>query len=505
MAAAPRRTLVATAWLHGRLADEVRCETGRSLEVGPSGRLGVPAPAGAPYVVRAEWLPSGDVSLRDGRGEEAGLTLDEEVRYRVGPVEVSLRLAPTRWLRRTAPFAWGASLSWFVLLMSVSLLVEQGGVLYRHRCDWFGLDCAMETNAGPGFDAQLIARLANQETGGNVDRRKVYVPDPRLDDVKLPSEYLPAGDDGPKTEMGGAKRVASEPVRKVGSRARRSSERAEARPAVEETVTAPQGTPLPSSIREDASKTAPEELGLDEQAEAQDPGEGERAEEVLGWGLRDWMDAQDPRQREELERELMKELARQRLRIDPEDPWALSLTAYYQYLNEDYQGATETYDRLLAVEPESPAVYNNKALVYKRQHRYEEEEGLYRVALSLDPDDRTALNNLAVNLAHQGRYDEALAVMDQVDLLRVQEGEPYDPYADLHRAKIHAARGDDEQALAYLRAALEGMENLDTLHHIEFRQDIRLDPVFDKLRRDARFRGILSTYYGEDSPLGGSP
>ena len=106
------------------------------------------------------------------------------------------------------------------------------------------------------------------------------------------------------------------------------------------------------------------------------------------------------------------------------------------------------------------------------------------------------MNNLAVNLAHQKRFDEALAVMKQLETL-----DPGEPYAELHRAKIHAEMGNDEEAYRYLRSSLEGMAKLDTLHHIEFRQDIRLDPSFAKLRETRRFRAILLEFYGEDTPL----
>jgi len=494
MSASPRRTLVATAWLHGQLADEVRCETGRMLEIGPNGRLGVPCPAGSPFLVRAEWTPGGDVHLRDGRGEQASLTVDEEVRYRVGPVEVSLRLAPTRWLRRTAPFAWAASLSWFMVVMASTLVVQQVGVVYEHRCDWFGIDCAMQVG-GLDWDAQLIARLAERDFGGQVEQRQRVVVAAEPEDVELPDRYMPAGDEGPSDQLGGAENVSRDPVRQVGGR--KPAPGASEAPVIDDEVTAPDGAPM----RDEASSEAPgrpDDLGVDEVDDAQDEAEV-RSEDTRGWGIRDWLDM-TPERRAALEAEVMKELARERLRIDPDNPDALSLLAYYQYLSEDYEDAADTYDKLLSVDPESAAAYNNKALVYKRMGQYAEEEGLYRVALSLDPDDTTAMNNLAVNLAHQGRYDEALAIMAELETML-----PGDPYSDLHRAKIHAARGDDDKALAYLDKALQGMAQLDTLHHIEFRQDIRIDPAFDKLRQDAKFRGILTTYYGEDSPLGGSP
>ena len=172
------------------------------------------------------------------------------------------------------------------------------------------------------------------------------------------------------------------------------------------------------------------------------------------------------------------------------------MLAYYQYLAGELDEALNTRNKYLELFPESAAGYNNKALIYKRRGEYQEEEALYRIALYYDPDDMYAMSNLAVNLSHQGRYEEALALMDKLRIL-----DPDEPYNELHRAKIYADMGDEERALVYLRKALEGRRNLDTFHHIEFRQDIRVDPSFNALRNSEAFRALLYEFYGEDSPL----
>lgn len=45
------------------------------------------------------------------------------------------------------------------------------------------------------------------------------------------------------------------------------------------------------------------------------------------------------------------------------------------------------------------------------------------------------------------------------------------------------------------------MRKLDTLHNIEYQQDIRVDPAFAALREEQRFRNLLLRFYG-DKPGG---
>ena len=101
-----------------------------------------------------------------------------------------------------------------------------------------------------------------------------------------------------------------------------------------------------------------------------------------------------------------------------------------------------------------------------------------------------------MNLGHQGRFDEALAIMKELEVRT-----PDDPYADLHRAKIYAEAQNEALAYVYLEKALQGMKSLDTLHHIEFRQDIRLDPSLERLRKQPRFRSLMWRFYGTDAPV----
>ena len=74
---------------------------------------------------------------------------------------------------------------------------------------------------------------------------------------------------------------------------------------------------------------------------------------------------------------------------------------------------------------------------------------------------------------------------------------PDDPYADLHRSKIYALMGNEAESYIFLEKSLKTMRKLDTLHNIEFQQDIRVDPAFKTMREAKRFKALLVRYYGK--------
>ncbi|MEQ1565027.1 MAG: tetratricopeptide repeat protein [Myxococcota bacterium] len=345
---------------------------------------------------------------------------------------------------------------------------------------------------GEALSAEYLARLLRNDLEG--EDRGVIENDIERPDAERQQDkqvFMPAGSAGPATKMGGAEQVAPTPIRTL-------VEDALAAPPIDRQSTDPlpsdAGRPIRAEDQPDPQDGVADGMEVDP---TEDPGDAQDApaEEHEGWGFPEWYDERD-KAMDDLEITMMLRHAQHRLRIDPDDAAALSILSYYQYLAQDYAAAKKTYDRYIELFPDDAAGYNNKALVYKREGEYQKEEALYRVALSLEPNDETALNNLGVNLAHQQRFDEALAVMKDLEVI-----DPADAYADLHRSKIYAEMRDDERALAFLEKALEGMNRLDTLHHIEFRQDIRIDPSFERLRETYRFRAILNKYYGNDSPL----
>jgi tetratricopeptide (TPR) repeat protein len=398
----------------------------------------------------------------------------------VGPIRTEFTRIPQYRLARS-PMLGEGDLIFAVGILAMSVFALQVDFLMQ-----FMAVSAPTTEIQPS--AQLIARLLAEDYSG--DRHGHLDSDTGMTaEKKAPSFYLPVGNRGPLDHVGGATETAFHPVRAPHSEVVESTAAHQPLPrdAEQFAMEAPSPVPVIPGILEPQDLQGEDGIADSSEAAAVVPAELEE-----GWGFQDWMEVSeeriDPAFRAEIEK------ARLRLQINPDDSWALQQLGYYQYLADDHERCLVTYRRFLDLYPDSAAGHNNLALVYKRLGEYEIEEVFYLRALALEPGDTHAMNNLAVNLAHQERFDEALAIMDQL-----QELTPMDPYANLHRAKIYAAKGEEDEALYFLKLALQSVSRLDTLHHIEFRQDIRVDPAFDGLREQRQFTRLLSRYYGSDA------
>ncbi len=476
---------------HGAVAEDVlvgpngTLRRGGQLPLSKDGAMVLGTPEGPLAVVLPEGqdcfgslrLVSGAWRFQDQSGELHVIPDESSLELEFGDLTLTLRPVRHFFLSRELPadmMAFGMVALCMVLGASIQMLVSTPAQTQ-----------SVQLQESP----ELIARLLAQDYEGVENGNPVKEPDfaPQYTDF-----FLPAGDKGDfetmhpgAQEPKAAQDEANSPKQKLSAQ--------EARSELPEAL---------SEAEQDAGPKAAEERlpdgetldGADDKAAKETASEAEDE----GWGFKDQL----PAEQAEAQR-VAEELAQaeEALRLDPNSPWALAQVARYQYLSEDMQGARRTYERYIEVRPESASGYNNLGLVYKRLGDFEKEEQLYRQALGIEPDDTAAMNNLAVNLAHQQRYEEALSLMDQVEVL-----EPGQPYAQLHRAKIYAAMDKPERALISLDRALAGMAALDTLHHIEFRQDIRVDPALDPLRERAAFTALLVQYYGEEGrSLVGSP
>lgn len=521
-----------TAYFFDDIVEESLVPTGRVVEIGRTQHVSVPIPGDADYFASVSWKGADHAVVTSWDGVASAIRPGDKAEVSTGPLRLEFELVLRYALRRSAAMWWVSMAALALFFVAAANSSVAGEMVWSKRCEWVPaiaepvgrmvkprqpsgwltgwlnqrwLYCpSLVQQQGGGESggeqrapiAEYLQRLLNEDLEGE---EQGYVADLEAEAAGADGdkEWVPAGSQGPTDKLGGAANVSPEPVRtpQIEEQAAASKKPAPDSPDV---LSVENGTPIPSEVSEEPeSDDALVEAEIEDDSTAEEKDATPPAEEEEGWGVPDWYDEEDA-VRDARDIQLMLEIAKRRVAIDPEDVYALSVLSYYQYLAMDLDAAEGTYDKIIELTPEEGAGYNNKALIYKRRGNYTEEEALYRVALELEPGDLTTLNNLAVNLGHQGRYDEALSIMDEL-LLR----DPADAYAHLHRAKIHAMKGDDAMALHYLELALEGMSSLDTLHHIEFRQDIRVDPSFDKLRRNPKFRALLWRYYGDDTPVPG--
>jgi len=461
--------------------------------------VGVSLPEAVPGsdegLLRLRWLGRDRVEIEPVAPLVPGgqVTLEQGWRWRDGAaVDVDLDLVPLQRAERGSRETGDIAFLALVLLLMVA--VGQLELLASMLAGSGGGGQPSTWEPTPEYIARLLSRDYDgaEEAAPPLDERPEH-------DKGAPSFYMPSGNTGPLDRVGGG--------------AKKGDHVSRAQPAEDEDEDAADGLADGSEPKLQGTSPMLDQSGTPQdgvegaQGAAERPGQGDQGrgaeakrpedpiERFVGWGFKDWFDVKDSRAdplKEDFRRQLG--LVRQRLRIDPDDPWAINTLGYYAYLAENRDLGEESFQKMIAMYPDDVAGYNNLALVYKRAGEYVKEEALYRKALELDPTDEHVLNNLAVNLAHQKRYGEAEQIM-----AALEERSPDDPYADLHRAKIYAAQGKRREAYRYLERALDGSRDLDTMHHIEFRQDIRLDPAFSALRAEDRFARLLREAYGDDA------
>jgi len=373
-----------------------------------------------------------------------------------------------------------------LLVIMLAMMVGLGQMNFLFRA-WAG-DQPVETRSLEP-SPELIARLLKREFGGAETGAVARVQRPETIRVS-PSFYLPAGSAGPLDRAGGGALADGEPARRPpGPEAEVS--------AGQEAIGKPQlGSEveplMPEASQPDGILGLQPSLAKAPKKRVLPPA----VERFVGWGFHDWLDVAEADSGASKEMTDRLQLARDLMQIDPDQPFAILTVAYYAYLSENYELCRSLYARYIDLYPDDAAGWNNLALTYKRSGQYAEEERLYRRSLMLEPDNANTKNNLAVNLAHQGRFAEAEALMEGLNPSPSEQ-----PYAELHRAKIAAQQGKLRKAQRHLKAAVSQAHTMDTFHHIEFRQDIRLDPSLAPLRDRRATRRLLEDVYGDDSPL----
>ena len=152
------------------------------------------------------------------------------------------------------------------------------------------------------------------------------------------------------------------------------------------------------------------------------------------------------------------------LKLSPETPNDLLLTAQIAEANNDLELAQTAYQRLLASHPAPSASLQSAAnaglaQLLLKQKKYSDAEPLLKSALERDPRDPGLNAQLATALLAQGKDDEALPVLETLRQL-----EPGNASVDQMLADAYSQAGHPEKAdPIYARMAKAQPENEDIL------------------------------------------
>jgi serine/threonine protein kinase/tetratricopeptide (TPR) repeat protein len=177
--------------------------------------------------------------------------------------------------------------------------------------------------------------------------------------------------------------------------------------------------------------------------------------------------------------------------LDPLSPIISSNAGLYSYFEHRYDDAITQYQRTLEIDPGFWVAHHYLGLAYAKKGSHDEAIRQLRGLLELPGDaglkDGAVEKNpeVAASLgfvyAKAGRPDEAVAIVGRLIDLSKQRY-----VSRLYMAIIYAGLGDRERTLDYLNQAYESRHPGLVL--------IRVDPIFDDLRSDERFKQLVKRF-----------
>jgi tetratricopeptide (TPR) repeat protein len=147
------------------------------------------------------------------------------------------------------------------------------------------------------------------------------------------------------------------------------------------------------------------------------------------------------------------------------------------YFAHRYDEALEQYMKSLEIDPNFALAHKGLAEVYSKQSRFDKSLEEIDKAIALSKRSIFILDDVGYIYALSGRRTEAENVLEELESLSTETYVP--PYG---RAAIYAGLGDSDKAMEWLGKAYEERS---------FLAWIKVDPVFDELRGDHRFKSLL--------------
>ena len=157
--------------------------------------------------------------------------------------------------------------------------------------------------------------------------------------------------------------------------------------------------------------------------------------------------------------------------------------------------ARKNYQRALTLNPRYPDALNNLAAVYHGERKYKKAEKTYKRALKYGPNSAVTYRNLGTTYFGEGNYKEGAKAYqkalelnpnsfdpDQAEVIEERVSRRQRVAINYCLAKAYALAGKNEQALIYLRKALDaGFNNRRLLMGDKEFAQLRTTPEFHQL------------------------
>ena len=202
---------------------------------------------------------------------------------------------------------------------------------------------------------------------------------------------------------------------------------------------------------------------------------------------------------------------RNAIELDPNDATAHHWYAEYLAYVGRFDEALAEIERARRLDPRSVIIETDEAVFLYFARHYERSIALFRSVLETDPNFPRA-NLIVAAYAQTGQFEEALS--DIRDWQRLNPG----PWPTAWTAYVHGRRGDTREALQAVREVEEFRTDIEydllgpsviayvgaglkekafaslqqaCQEHASFLVGLKVDPLFDPLRNDPRYDGLL--------------
>jgi tetratricopeptide (TPR) repeat protein len=161
--------------------------------------------------------------------------------------------------------------------------------------------------------------------------------------------------------------------------------------------------------------------------------------------------------------------------LDPLSTGIANGVAFEHYLARDYVRAEKQFQAILPLDPSSSVTASYLALTRTAEGRVNEAIPAYRRILAADPSDLATMADLVRAYSLAGLTKDANELMD-----KIQTSRNYATLLPTSSAEAHGAVGQLDQAFIELERAFS-----ERCWYLIF---LNVEPIFDPLRRDPRFR-----------------